>query len=294
MYAELNGTRLFFDVDGAQFDVVDGELVEKPVCFVVHGGPGGNHVAFKPYLDSLKPYMQLIYIDQRGSGFSDSSDPATYTMEQNVEDLESLRQYLGLGKVWIFGHSYGGMVAQGYSTQYEQHLDGLFLITTAGHGNFMQMAKEIVDDRGSKEHTAYCNKLWAGELNTDEDLQRFYELMGPWYSMKSAEKRPVTYRSKEALNRGFGGFLRDMDYIEALKDVRVPALIIAGQHDWITPPAANEEIAKAMPNGEYRLFENSSHKVMVDEPERFHYEMVSFLERHGQVRAAQSSVAEER
>lgn len=59
MYAQINGTRIFFDVEGMGW-VPDGpRLREKPVCFVLHGGPGGDHTGYKPGLSPLADYMQL-------------------------------------------------------------------------------------------------------------------------------------------------------------------------------------------------------------------------------------------
>ncbi|SDI91211.1 proline-specific peptidase [Natribacillus halophilus] len=199
MYAHINGIKLYFDVDGAEYEVSGRELRHKPACFAIHGGPGGNHVAFKPYLDELKQTMQLIYIDQRGSGFSEEADPDTYTMEQNVEDIESLRQYLGLEKIWILGHSYGGMVAQSYAAQYEQNLYGLLIVTSAATGKFLALAKKFVETHGTTEQIAISEKLWAGDFQSDEEVAEFYRLMGPFYSVKvqkeGTEPRPDTKRS---------------------------------------------------------------------------------------------------
>lgn len=107
MYATVNGTRLYFDVEGAEYEVREGNLVKKPVCFVLHGGPGGNHIGFKPTFQALTDTMQLIYVDQRGCGFSDDAPEETLHIDYNVEDLEALREHLGLDRVWILGHSYG-------------------------------------------------------------------------------------------------------------------------------------------------------------------------------------------
>ncbi|MDW0114539.1 hypothetical protein QT711_15175 [Sporosarcina saromensis] len=53
MYAHINGTKIFYDVDGQSIEIDGDQLKEKPVVFVIHGGPGGCHITFKPYLDEL-------------------------------------------------------------------------------------------------------------------------------------------------------------------------------------------------------------------------------------------------
>ncbi|MBM7632255.1 alpha/beta fold hydrolase [Geomicrobium sediminis] len=273
MYAAVNGTRLYFDVDGAEVEVREGELVKKPVCFVLHGGPGGNHISFKPTFEALTGTMQLIYVDQRGCGFSDDAPEDTLHIDNNVEDLEALRQLLGLEKVWILGHSYGGMVAQAYAKEHGENLAGLLLVTTAPNSTFLSDAKAIVEEKGTPEQVAICEKLWAGDFQSDEELSRFYELMGSFYSVREQSEgsspRPKTKRNFRALNQGFGGFMKTMDYTKSNAAITVPTLVIAGAHDWITPPVANEAVAASIPGSKYVLFEQSSHRVMFDEYERF-------------------------
>lgn len=273
MFAAINNTRIFYDVDGAGVEIQNGEIIHKPVIFVVHGGPGGNHLGFKPYLDPLTEHAQLVYVDQRGCGFSDEDDPENYTLEQNVEDLEALRQHLGLEKIYILGHSYGGMVAQAYGIKYQEHLEGLILVTTAPSYQFLEKAKQFIEEHGNEDQKHYAQILWDGAFESEEQLQRYYEAMAPLYSVKTAsgknpQPRPQTKRAYQPLNKGFGGFLRTYDFREDLEKIKVPTLILAGRHDWITPVSENEEIHKRIPHSEFHVLENSSHSVFVDENER--------------------------
>ena len=68
------------------------------MALVIHGGPGGDHSGFKPSFSPLAARMQLVYFDHRGQGRSAAGDPATYTLDENVEDMEALRRHLGLGR----------------------------------------------------------------------------------------------------------------------------------------------------------------------------------------------------
>ena len=68
MYAKINGVDLFFDIAGKQY-VPDGSLMKKkPVCLVLHGGPGCSHYHFLPAFLALADTMQLVFIDHRCSG----------------------------------------------------------------------------------------------------------------------------------------------------------------------------------------------------------------------------------
>ncbi|MFB7640550.1 hypothetical protein [Peribacillus butanolivorans] len=59
MFAKVNGTHLYFDVEGAKLVPDGSSWRKKPTCFVVHGGPGGEHIGFKPFLTPLSESMQL-------------------------------------------------------------------------------------------------------------------------------------------------------------------------------------------------------------------------------------------
>ncbi len=75
MHVAVNGTKLFFDVDGAKF-VPDGrEMREKPSLSVLHGGPGHDHSIFKPGFVNLTDIAQVVYLDHRGNGRSVGSGP---------------------------------------------------------------------------------------------------------------------------------------------------------------------------------------------------------------------------
>jgi proline-specific peptidase len=98
---------------------------------IVHGVPGGSHDYFLPYLLPLARQNRLIFIDERGSGRSQNlDDPAGYTVQNMVEDVEAVRQGLALGKITLLGHSYGGVLAQAYALKYQNNLSHLILCST--------------------------------------------------------------------------------------------------------------------------------------------------------------------
>lgn len=288
MYAHINGTKIFYDVDGQSVEIDGDQLKEKPVVFVIHGGPGGCHITFKPYLDELTKTAQLVYIDQRGCGFSEKDQPENYTLTQNVEDVEALRQHLGLNKIWILGHSYGGIVAMSYAVKYEDHLAGLILAATAPSYNFLEKAKKHVEDVGTQEQIAMADRLWDGKFETIEELQEYDRIMAPLYSKVVATldthatppKRPTIKRNVEAINKGFGDFLRTYDVRNELKDLNVPTLILAGYHDWITSRSESEEMNVLIPNSELHILTNSSHNLFSDENMLSNQLMKDFLNKH--------------
>src|SRR4029453_8523132 len=98
---------------------------------IVHGGPGASHDYLLPNLYALARTHKLVFIDERGSGRSPRlPDPASYTVENMAEDVEAVRQALGLGRISLLGHSYGGVVVQAYSFKYQKNLSHLILGST--------------------------------------------------------------------------------------------------------------------------------------------------------------------
>lgn len=274
MYASIRGTRIYFDVEGSALVPDDNRMREKPVMFVLHGGPGGDHTGYKPTLAPLLDKVQIVYIDHRGQGRSARGLQETYTLDNNVEDVEALRQYLGLERIVLMGGSYGGMVALSYAIRYSQHLSHLIAYVTAADHRFLERAKQNLAERGTPEQQAVAQHLWDANFENDEQLREYFDVMGPLYSLKFDAEKAKTRRdraiiSHEALNEGFGGFLRTYDITEQLTQITVPSLIIGGRHDWICPPEFSELIASKIPDADLRIFEESGHAVTGDEHEAF-------------------------
>jgi len=275
MHARLRDTEIFFDVDGAGL-VPDGpRMFERSTAFLVHGGPGSDHSGFKARYGVLRERMQLVYFDHRGQGRSARGDPHKYTLDENVEDMEALRRYLGLGPIVSIGYSYGGNVAMAHAARYPAAISHLILISTVAHAGYVAKAKEIVAARGTAEQVALCDDLFAGRIDTPAKLVNYFEVMGPLYARKYdpmlwkvAIARSIT--SVEALNRahGPGGFLRSFDLRPELRAITAPTLILAGRHDWICAPEFSEEMHRLIPRSDLRVFEESSHSIANDEPEK--------------------------
>ncbi len=272
MYAKIRDTHLYFDVEGAGL-VPDGpSMYEKPKAFVIHGGPGSDHVALKLGLAPLAETFQLVCFDHRGQGRSARDDKSRYTLHENVEDMEALREYLGADPIVTIGTSYGGMVAMAHAARYPDLVSHLVLVVTAAHAGFIARAREIVAERGTPEQIAQYQHLLAGRIETPGDFRRYYEVMGPLYSIKhdpaqAAVRLDRTILNPEPLNQAFapGGVLRNFDLRPELKSIKAPTLIVAGRHDWICAPEFSEEIHSYIPGSELRIFEQSSHSVLGDE-----------------------------
>ena len=282
MHARVNGTEIYFDVDGMGLVPEGAQMVERPVLFLLHGGPGSDHSSFKSNSAALRDTAQLVFVDHRGSGRSAPADPATYTLDQNIDDLEALREHLGLERISVLGSSYGGMVAQGYAIRYPARVANLILVATTPSYRFLEDARRIVSERGTPAQQRVCEWLWEGKFESQEQVYEYYKTMGPMYSTRfNAEKLdqgwPRGIRNFEQLNLGFSTFLRTFDLIEQLPSIRCPTLVLGGAHDWICPPQHSKLIAENIPRAHLKIFANSSHSIADDEPEAYLAAVRGFL-----------------
>lgn len=272
MRAKVRDTELYFDVEGAGL-VPDGKRMrEKPVAFLVHGGPGADHTSFKPTLSPLSKKMQLVYFDHRGQGRSARGAKETYTLDNNVEDMEALRQHLGIDQIVVIGASYGGMVALTYASRYPQNVSHLIAIVTVPDYRFLARAKELLAERGTDEQKAIAQRLWDGNFETEAQLHEYFNVMRSLYSIAYDPDAPPkawdrAILSPDAINVAFGGFLRTYDIRSELPKITAPTLVIGARHDWICAPEFSEAIANAIPNADLRIFEHSGHSIRADEPE---------------------------
>ena len=282
MRARVRGTELYFDVDGMGLVPDGARMAERPTLFLVHGGPGGEHSRFKTNSGALRDVAQLVYVDHRGSGRSAEGDPATYTLDNNIDDLDALREHLGLPRISMLGSSYGGMVAQGYALRYPERVANLILVCTAPSYRFIGDARAIVKERGTPDQIRVCERLWQGTFENFAQLREYYYVMGPLYSrrFRTEEFDDGWARGKPsfvALNRGFGDFLRTFDYTERLHEIRCPTLVIGGAHDWICPPHHSRLIAERIPRAQLKIFADSAHAVASDEPDAYLAAVRGFL-----------------
>lgn len=276
MRAAIRGTELFFDIEGMGLVPDGNRMRERPVAFLVHGGPGSDHTGFKPSFSPLAERMQIVYFDQRECGRSSrGGDISRCTLDENVEDMEALRRHLGLGPIVSIGHSYGGMVAQAHAARYPASVSHLILVVTASHGGFIRRAIEIARERGTPEQAEAAEKLFSGRIRSVEEMRWFSKIMGPLYAVKHDPNVADGWTNErlipglEAQDLAFtpGSFLHKLDLRPELKNITAKTLILSGREDWITAPEFGEEMHRLIPGSDLRIFEKSSHMMRTDEGE---------------------------
>ncbi|RYY42785.1 MAG: alpha/beta fold hydrolase [Chitinophagaceae bacterium] len=147
----------YYAVNGAKLYAVTVGKGEPMI--IIPGGPGGAHPGYRAYMDSLTVgnNIQLIYLDAFGRGKSDTAkDVKDYTIERDIEDIEGLRKAMGLGKITLYGHSYGSVVAQGYAIRYPQNTSRLII----ANGFHSYLAWQANDDNSNHEIKTNYPEVW--------------------------------------------------------------------------------------------------------------------------------------
>jgi proline iminopeptidase len=269
MRVNVNGTGLWFDVEGAGL-VPDGSAMrEKPTVILLHGGPGFDHSSYKPSFSPLAEIAQLVYLDHRGQGRSDLSSPEHWTLAQWADDVRGLCDALGIEKPIVFGQSFGGMVAMAYAARHPDHPAKLVFSSTAARHD-LPLLIERFTALGGAEVAAAARRFW--EEPSRETLPNYARLAMPLYG-RAPRDPDATARTRWALDVLFhfaAGESRTMNLLPGLANVRCPTLVLGGELDPVCPIETQAEIAAALPRElvHFERFPDCGHGVFRDDPER--------------------------
>lgn len=270
MHAEVNGARLWFDVDGPAL-VPDGpHMRERPTVVLLHGGPGSfDHSYFKPDFARLSQAAQVVYLDLPGHGRSEWGDPGHWSFDLCADAVRAFCDGLGIARPVVYGHSLGGFVALVYGVRHPGHAGALVLQST--HARFdLGRIVEGFRRAGGDEVAAIAERAYGGDSQsvTAEEWARCWRLVGPWQTGDQEEARMSV---NKPLNVHGGELMREFDVIDQLAGIDCPTLVCVGELDPITTVAAAREIVDAMPSGKVRLevIEGAGHFTWKDAPDRY-------------------------
>jgi proline iminopeptidase len=289
-YVDANGVMIYYKNFGHG----------KPLL-IAHGGPGASHDYFLPYLTPLARHHQLIFIDERGSGRSEKlEDVSGYTVENMVEDVEAVRHALGLGQISLLGHSYGGVLAQAYALKYQKNLSRLILASTfsstrAINEVFVRM-KEKMDpelrDRIDRSEAAglyghgkdyeknrYANDYMVAAWGEGYFPYLYNHRPDPNYDpLDSGKMSWDLYREMWGEHGEFivDGNLKSVEYLDRLNSIKVPTLILVGDHDQAAPSLA-EATHDKIAGSKLVILPKAGHMTFVDQPGMFEKAVEDFL-----------------
>jgi len=277
---DVNGTRLWFDVDGLSL-VPDGPAMhERPTVVLLHGGPGSfDHSYFKPDFARLAEVAQVVYLDLTGHGRSDWGDPMSWSFERCADDVRGFCDALGIARPVVFGHSLGGFVALVYAARHPGHAVALVVQSACARFDVGRVVEEV-RLRGGDEVAAITERAYGGdgEPVSPEEWDRCWRLFGRWVPGEVERARTVANRE---LNPPGLALMREFDIVDQLSRVDCPTLVCVGELDPVTPVAAAREIADALPEGSAQLevIEGAGHFTWRDAPDRYWPLLTAFVTR---------------
>ncbi|HEY6406840.1 MAG TPA: alpha/beta fold hydrolase [Ktedonobacteraceae bacterium] len=265
MQAHINGNEVFYTTHGQG----------RPML-LMHGGSGLDHTYFRPWLDTLSDQLQLIYYDQLGQGRS--TRPQSYegiSMDTWADEADALRASLGHERIILLGHSFGGFIAQEYALRHGDHLDGLILCDTAPVLDYQDVVMTNAQARGTAEQVQAVIAGLSAPVADDAAFRQLWVTILPLYfntydPKVAAALDNATHYSAGGFNQGMGVCLPAFNVLSRLHEITVPTLVMAGRHDWITPPAqAAERLHAGLPNSQLAIFEQSGHFPFIEEQDLF-------------------------
>lgn len=283
------------DVPGGQvwYKVVgSGESVP---LLTLHGGPGGGHDYLEP-LNALASERPIVFFDQLGCGKSDTPDDVSlWRIDRFVDEVTAVRDALGLDRIHLLGHSWGGWLAIEYMLGAPSGVVSLTLASTsASIPQFVHEAGTLISEL-PREMAETMRRLEAkGDFENPEfeaGMMEFYKRhlcrLDPWPDpiMRSLENLDgnIVYETMNGPTEfTVIGNMKDWNRIEKLSEIVAPTLITCGRYDELTP-ACSRTLRQGIMNSRMHVFERSAHMAHLEETESYLQILSEFLRDFDQV-----------
>ena len=266
----INGVELF-----------ERRIGEGPPVVVLHGGPGAHHDYLLPGFDRLAHGRTLIYYDQRGGGRSPVERSVPVGWQEQVADLNALRDVWGLDRLTIAGYSWGGLLALLYATEHPDRVERLGLVSAApawrearadfeGRFGDRNLSPALQDARKALRESG------LREQDPESFRRRVFELSVAAYFYDPARARDLTpFRVTGRTQDEVWDSLGDYDLRPALSRLDLPAIVLHGDSDPIPVYAA--ETAAQLLKAPLHVLEHCGHVPYVEAPEEFTRLLGGFL-----------------
>ena len=232
----------------------------------------------------------MITFDPRNVGRSQGveSDDAQ-AVEHLVNDLEALREDLGLKRFVLIGHSHGGFISMGYAVRHGRHLDGLILLNTtlrrdigADEAEMILTALEVEPERRDAVALFRATGGRLGAVENDLDLAQQMRRLMPVYFYDVEAMHRFRTLARSAVPPSSAALTRVPEDLEpwvedGLPSIDVPTLVITGAHDVATPPTASRHISGLIRGSRLEIFRRSGHHPWVEQPKSFGRTLRGFL-----------------
>lgn len=255
---------------------------------VLHGGPGAHHNYLLPQMLELARERDCLFYDQRGGGRSKTDDRTPITWRTNVEDLAAVLAELHEGPLTIVGYSWGAMLAMLYSIEAAAGRtaptpERLVLLDPAPLSRAWraEFEAEFARRQAGADVAAMREALVASGLREEDPeafRQRTFELSVAGYFADPARAKDLTpFRVTGRVQQSVWESLGEFDLIPALRDLRVPSLVVAGRQDPI--PIASAMAAADALGAEKVWLDDCGHVPYVEQAQALFAAVTDFLDK---------------
>jgi len=260
MRVTLNGIRIEYEVAGSKTGI--------PVVFV-HGFPFGQEM-WKPQVEALKRNYYVITYDVRGHGKSDAGD-GQYSVEYFVDDLIAVLDHLHVSKVVAVGLSMGGYILLRAIERQPDRFRALVLCDTRSEadGNFGKIMRATQAKAVKVDGTRKFVETFLQGVFHEKTFQTNQDAI--------ALVRDAIKASPIAVAGTLLALAARTDTTPSLYNIKVPTLILVGQHDTVTPPSASHAMKEKIPNAELHVIARAAHMSNLENTEEFNSYLMKFL-----------------
>lgn len=253
------------DINLAYTDVGTG-----PPIVLIHGYPF-NRSLWTEQTESLNSKYRVVAPDLRGFGESDSSE-GTATMARMAEDVAALMDALAIEQAVIGGLSMGGYVALAFARMFPARVKALVLADTRAQADTEEgkQTRHQQAEKALSEGMAGIADAMLPKLLTPDTVSKRPELV------KRVRDMMLKTKPGGAAAALLGMAERD-DQTEFISSIRVPALILVGREDAITPVADSEKMQSQIEGSRLVVIENAGHVSNLEQTEQFNDALLGFL-----------------
>ncbi|MCH5385909.1 prolyl aminopeptidase [Limosilactobacillus reuteri] len=263
----------------------------------LHGGPGGNHEYWEDAAEQLKKQglnVQVTMYDQLGSLYSDQpdfSDPEIakkyLTYEYFLDEVDEVREKLGLDNFYLIGQSWGGLLIQEYAVKYGQHLKGAIISSMVDEiDEYVDRVNELREKTLSPETVAFMKECEAKNDYSNPKYQEYVQVMNEQYVDRKQPSKlyhlkdlggTAVYNVFQGDNEFvITGKLKDWHFRDQLKNIKVPTLITFGEHETM-PIETAKTMNNLIPNSQLVTTPDGGHHHMVDNPDVYYKHLADFI-----------------
>ncbi|MEO8666016.1 MAG: alpha/beta hydrolase [Ignavibacteria bacterium] len=256
-----------FKING--ISVTDYEGKGKPLIFV-HAYPLCSRM-WDIQVDFFKDKYRVITYDVRGLGYSNELDDYQFTMEELVNDFFSILDHMKINKVNACGLSMGGYILLRATVRDQSRFSSIILADTKATGDdnegLLNRASAIIKIKaGQKDEflLGFLKKLLSEKGFQDEKIKNFVSMMMGWMDVRGLVATMIAIATRTST------FFQ-------LKDLNIPALVIAGRKDAVLKVTDSFFIKENIKNSVFKVIHDAGHLSNIEKPEEFNISMEDFL-----------------